>query len=131
MSDGGYRKLEIWQKGFQLVPIVYNLAKQLPLNEQHALSNQIRRNVVSIPSNIAEGWGRASTQDFIRFLRISRGSLMELETQILLAAKLGYIQAEQRNQIINHTDELSRMLIGTINGLIKKQKAIDGRSIEC
>jgi len=122
MSDGGYQKLEIWQKSCRLVPIVYDLAKQLPPNEQHALSNQIRRNAISIPSNIAEGWGRASTQDFVRFLRIARGSLMELETQITIACDLDYIDTQMRDRALICTDELSRMLIGTIKGLIGKQK---------
>lgn len=75
----------------RLVTIVYNLTKAFPDEEKFGLISQIRRCSVSIPSNIAEGWGRLSRKNYIQFLRISRGSLFELETQILISKKLEYI----------------------------------------
>lgn len=76
-----YRDLIVWQKSMELVRAVYALTKQLPKEEIFALSNQLRRAVVSIPSNIAEGYGRNSKQDYLRFLNIARGSKYEVETQ--------------------------------------------------
>jgi len=87
----GYEKLEVWQISIELVTDVYRLVKLLPKEETYALSDQIRRSAVSIPSNIAEGSSRNSKKEFIQFLYIALGSLCELETQILIAKNVGYI----------------------------------------
>ena len=87
----GYEKLEVWQMSIKLVTDVYKLVKFLPKEETYALSDQIRRSAVSIPSNIAEGSSRNSKKEFIQFLYIALGSLCELETQLLISKNVGYI----------------------------------------
>ena len=88
MAGKNYRDLIAWQKAMDLVEMVYKVTGQIPREELYGLTNQLRRAVVSIPSNIAEGQGRNSTNDFKRFLIISHGSLREVETQILIAERL-------------------------------------------
>lgn len=91
MDDFGYRELKVWQKAKTFVREVYALVKQFPNEERYALSDQIRRAVISIPSNIAEGNGRASNKDYAHFLAIARGSLFETINQLEIAEDLGYI----------------------------------------
>ena len=90
-----YKDLLIWQKGIEIVSMTYSLVSSFPKDELYALSSQIKRSSVSIPSNIAEGYGRQTTQNYIQFVRIARGSLFELETQLLLANKLGFVNDEK------------------------------------
>ena len=111
-----YQDLIAWQKSMQLVKEVYTLVKTLPKEEQFALSDQMRRAVVSIPSNIAEGYGRNSTNDYIRFLNIARGSKYELDTQIQICVMLNYISKEKAATALELSEEIGRM----INALIKK-----------
>lgn len=87
MEQAGYQNLVVWQNGMELVNLVYIYTAQLPKREQYALSSQATRASISIPSNIAEGWGRHSKQEFIRFLCIAYASSCELETQTLIARK--------------------------------------------
>jgi len=115
-----YQELIIWQKSRQLTVWVYNITRTFPSNEQFGLISQINRSAVSIPSNIAEGWSRNSTKDFINFLYIARGSLAELETQLLISYDLTYIKAEALAQITPHITELSKMVSGTITSLKNK-----------
>ncbi|KAA3614618.1 MAG: four helix bundle protein [Calditrichaeota bacterium] len=89
-----FRNLKIWQRGMKLVTTVYNLASHLPKDERYALRSQITRSAVSIPSNIAEGCSRNSRKDFVRFLEIALGSAFELETQLLIIAKLQLTETE-------------------------------------
>lgn len=96
MSDFAYRDLVVWQKAKEFVKIVYALAKKLPVEERYALSDQIRRAAVSIPSNIAEGNGRTSTKDYAHFLSIARGSLFEVMNQLEIADDLGYLGEDRR-----------------------------------
>lgn len=84
--------LRVWQLGMQLTEEVYQITQHFPPSEVYGLTSQMRRAAVSVPSNIAEGAGRESDQEFIRFLIIARGSLSELETQCLIAQRLGYLQ---------------------------------------
>lgn len=86
-----FRDLIVWQKAMELVAEVYRLVKRLPKEELFALSDQIRRAAISIPSNIAEGQGRNSLKEFIHFLAIAKGSKAELETQLLLCVKVNYL----------------------------------------
>lgn len=122
MENGGYQQLEIWQKSRKLVPLIYKLTNNFPASERLGLASQLRRSVISVPSNIAEGWGRNSNQEFIRFLRIARGSLAEMETQVIIACDLGYITLEAHNDIIACSEEVSRMLLGIARNLERRQE---------
>ena len=108
MGVRNYRELAVWQQAMELVVAVYRLIEQLPREEQFALGNQLRRAVVSIPSNIAEGFGRDSHKDFARFLVQSRGSLFEVGTQLEVASRLGYVQVA--DTILLQIETLSKML---------------------
>ena len=88
----GYENLDVWKKSMSLVTEVYGIVKLLPKEETYALSNQIRRSAVSIPSNIAEGSSRNSKKEFVQFLYIALGSLCELETQLIIAINVGYLK---------------------------------------
>ena len=99
---------------------VYHLVKFLPKEETYALSDQMRRAVVSIPSNIAEGYGRNSTQEFIRFLSIARGSQTELETQLQICVMFNYISKEQAETALAMCDEINKMINVFINKLKSK-----------
>src|SRR6187399_2293071 len=89
-----YKDLLIWQKGIDIVVNLYQLVGDFPKEEVYALTSQLKRASVSIPSNIAEGYGRHSTQSYIHFVSISRGSLVELETQLLIAKRLNFVKNE-------------------------------------
>ena len=105
-----YKDLLIWQKGSKLVFLVYQLVKSFP-KEIYALSNQLKRASVSVPSNIAEGYGRNSDKSFNHFLDISRGSLFEIETQLIIAKELGFIFDDILFQeILNQIEEESKMI---------------------
>ena len=88
----GYERLEVWQKGMDLAVLVYDLVRCFPADERFSLADQMRRCAVSIPSNIAEGTARASKKEFAQFLYIALGSAAELDTQIQIAQRVGYIQ---------------------------------------
>ena len=115
MGAKDYRELLVWQQAMKLVLEVYRLINQLPHEEQFALGNQLRRAVVSIPSNIAEGFGRESHKDFSRYLVLSRGSLYEVGTQLEVASRLGYVQVDEAIRL--QMDELSKMLGALIRKL--------------
>lgn len=87
----GHRELRVWQDAMALVRAVYTVTKRFPADEQFGLSSQLRRAAVSVPSNIAEGAARASKREFAQFLSVARGSLAEVETQVLIARDLGYL----------------------------------------
>ena len=105
-----YRELVVWKRSMELVVETYELVKHLPKEETYALSDQIRRAVVSIPSNIAEENGRASAKDYARFLSMARGSKYELETQLLICVELCYLTKEQLSKAMLLSDEIGRML---------------------
>lgn len=107
---GDYRDLVVWQRSMELVKLVYGLTKQLPREETFALSNQLRRAVVSIPSNIAEGYGRNSKQDYLRFLNIARGSKNEVETQLQICLMLDYLRPEAIAEAQAACTEVGKML---------------------
>jgi len=114
-----YRDLLVWQKAVDLVADCYSVAKQLPRSEIYGLVTQLQRAAVSIPANIAEGHGREHLGDYLRHLSIANGSLMELETHILIAQRLNYLGANDVEHILSLSGELSRML----TGLTKKLSA--------
>jgi len=104
----------------ELVNAVYNATDAFPKRETYSLTDQIRRAVVSIPSNIAEGQAHYSNREFLHFLRHSRGSLAELETQILIAQMRNYLPESQATEVLKRADEVSRILSGLINSLKEK-----------
>ena len=105
-----YKQLEIWQKSMDLVTEIYQMSTSFPKEEIFGLTSQIRRAAVSIPSNIAEGWGRKLTKEFIQLLRISRGSLLELETQLLICKKLDYSKTEILDSLLFKIQEINKMI---------------------
>ena len=105
-----YRDLQVWQRAMELAKAVYLSTQAFPKVEQFGLTNQLRRSVVSIASNIAEGNGRGSTQDYIRFLHIARGSLFEAQTQIEIAHRLSYLTASDSTLLFSLCNEIERML---------------------
>ena len=107
-SDFQYRKLIVWQKAMLFSKVVYELINQFPAAEKYALSDQVRRAAVSVPSNIAEGCGRASNRDYAHFLSIARGSLYETMTQLEMAKELGYIESIDEVEVL--AAEICRML---------------------
>ena len=115
-----FRELYVWQKSMELVEEVYLIVKLLPKEETYALSDQIRRAVVSIPSNIAEGHGRNSDKEFSRFLMIAQGSRAELETQLEICIRLNYLDAEQTKLSFDLCDEVGKMLRNLSRKLINK-----------
>jgi len=121
MPGKDYRKLIVWQKAMDLVVSVYRTSASFPKEEMYGLTAQMRRAAVSIPSNIAEGQGRDTAADFLRFLSIARGSVKEVETQVLIAHRLGYINQDQEAQLTGLTDELSRLLTGLKASLSTKE----------
>jgi four helix bundle protein len=112
-----YKDLIVWQKGIELVNEIYVLTKRFPKEEIYGLTNQMRRAAVSIPANIAEGWGRNSTKNYIQFIRISRGSLYEIETMIVIAKNQNYIDEDQKLSIAMRIDELGKMLNKLLSSL--------------
>ena len=113
MADGGtksYQDLVVWKRSVELVVEAYQLVKHLTREETYALSNQIRRAAVSIPSNIAEGNGRTSIKDYSRFLSMARGSKYELDTQLFICVKLNYLTQEQISNAMRLSEEVGRML---------------------
>lgn len=105
-----YEDLLVWQKAMLLAKMVYVIQKQLPKEEVYGLGDQIRRAVVSVPSNIAEGFGRGSDTEFKHFLSIARGSLFEVKTQLQLASELGFLQLMPNlTQLI---DEVGKLITG-------------------
>src|SRR3990170_5248198 len=94
MPIQSYQDLEVWQRGMAVAEQVYNLTQGFPREEMFGLTSQIRRAAISIPANIAEGWGRMGTKEFQRFLQIAMGSLRELETHLMLSQRVGLCTAE-------------------------------------
>ncbi|WP_107668030.1 four helix bundle protein [Cyanothece sp. BG0011] len=114
-----YKELRVWQKGIDLVTEVYQVTKKFPQEEIYGLISQIQRAVNSIPANIAEGWGRGATKEYIYHLRIARGSLMELETHLIVSQRLSYLEQTQLIQLQQEITSIGRML----NALIKTLQA--------
>jgi four helix bundle protein len=115
-----YQQLIAWQKAISLVTDVYSATKSFPRDEIYGLTSQIRRAAVSVPSNIAEGQGRATRGEFVQFLGHARGSLCEVETQIVIAANLHYIAPDTRDMLSDRITELGRILNGLIASLEKR-----------
>jgi four helix bundle protein len=112
-----FRDLIVWQKSMQLVVGIYEITKKMPIEEKYGLTNQLRRAVVSVPSNIAEGWGRKSRGHYIQFLRIASGSLCETDTQLELAVRLSYFQEKDVVSLKGQLLEMEKMLRSLISKL--------------
>jgi four helix bundle protein len=112
-----YRDLVVWQKAMRFVTGIYRTTQSFPQAELYGLVSQLRRAAVSVPSNIAEGQARLSTGEFKQFLGHARGSLMEVETQILVAAELGYLKANETDALLVDAGEIGRLLNGLLRSL--------------
>jgi four helix bundle protein len=114
-----YRDLIAWKEGMELVKAIYDATDAFPQHEMYGLVSQLRRAAVSISSNIAEGQAHYTNPEFVRFLRHARGSLAEIETQVLIAQDRRYVSPQIAEELIAKTDELGRVLSGLINSLRK------------
>lgn len=112
-----YQELIVWQKGMDAAKLIFSIVKKLPKEEMFSLSDQMRRAALSIPSNIAEGQARNSTKEFIQFLAIAKGSKAELETQLLLCVKVGYLADTDISEAMALIQEVGKMLHALTNSL--------------
>ncbi|HSQ23438.1 MAG TPA: four helix bundle protein [Pyrinomonadaceae bacterium] len=119
MKVKNYQELIAWQRAMDLVEDVYRASRDFPREEIYALTSQIRRAAVSVPSNIAEGQGRRSTSDFLRHLSIAYGSLREVETQILISRRLKYISQAKLDEVMSRAGEVGRLLNGLMASLTR------------
>ena len=122
MKINSYRNLIVWQKSVALVTDIYTLTKSFPQEEKFGIVSQLNRASVSIPSNITEGWGRESSKNYLQFLRISRGSLMETETLLEISKNLNYINDSEFKVISDNIEEVSKILQGLIKSIQQKIK---------
>jgi four helix bundle protein len=121
MSITTYRDLLVWQRAMDLVDAVYRLTRGFDKEEVYGLTSQIRRAAISVPSNIAEGHGRQTQRHFLHFLSIARGSIKELETQVLIARRLGYANEAENSKVLDLSDQVSRLTTGLMNSLRKRE----------
>lgn len=115
MAVTDYTKLETWQRAMDLAEAVHVATRSYPKEELDGLVSQTRRSATSVPSNIAEGQGRGTSREFVRFLAIARGSLCELQTQLLLAQRFAYLDADRSAKLMEQSWTVGRL----INGLIR------------
>lgn len=120
MSVSSYRDLKVWQKAMDLVVGCYRLTEGFPKSETYGLSSQLRRAAVSVPANIAEGQGREAIKEYLHHLSIANGSLMELETHLLIAGRLRYTEDRELAPLLAQTSEVGKMLNGLIKSLRTK-----------
>ena len=116
-----YEDLRVWQEGITLCELVYRATQAFPDDERFGLTAQLRRAAVSVPSNVAEGWGRGSRADYVRFLKIARGSLYEVRTQIVVAERVGCLPSDEAAPLLGHVDHLRKMLHGLVRSLDGRQ----------
>jgi four helix bundle protein len=117
-ASGRYRDLVAWQKGMAVVSAVYRASRMWPREEVYGLTSQVRRAAISIPANIAEGQGRTGANEFAHHLSIAKGSLHELETLLLIALDLGYVDEAACNALLTQTGEVARL----IGGLLRRRR---------
>ena len=120
MENFNFEKLEVWRRSKSLVAEIYQITKQFPTSETYALSNQLQRAIVSVPSNIAEGNSRFSAKERLHFIEIAYGSLMESFCQISVALELGYINEDTMNNLRPKFQEIGKMLSGLRKSLLSK-----------
>jgi four helix bundle protein len=129
MAIKSYRDLQVWQKAMDLVVESYKVTRLLPRVETYGLASQIQRSAVSIPANIAEGHAREHLGDYIHHLSVANGSLMELETHLLIASRLSFVEANDLQPVLTITRELGRMLAGLISKLKVRALSPDTRHL--
>ena len=117
MEVNSYRDLKVWQKAVELSVECYKVTGEMPKSEIYGLTSQMRRASVSVAANIAEGYGRDNTGNLIQFLRMSQGSLKELETHLIIASRIGYLESETVENVLKRCDELGKMLRSFIRTL--------------
>lgn len=115
-----YRDLDAWKLAIHMTKVVYRMSEYFPQDERFGLTSQIRRAAVSVASNIAEGWGRGTTTDYARFLRMARGSIYEVETQGVLALELGFVDQEKFDFFDQSVRDAGRVLAGLIRSIEQK-----------
>jgi four helix bundle protein len=121
-----YRDLRVWQLGMDLAAEAYRVTKGWPREELFGLTSQVRRSASSVPANVAEGFGREASGSFAQFLRNAQGSLKEFETHVLLAVRVGLLEAELADELLRQSDDLGRML----GALIRKVAADPSRRLK-
>ena len=119
---GVYQDLEVWNKAIDLAVESYTISSSFPREERSGLISQMRRAATSVAANIAEGEGRYSNAEFVQFLRISRGSLLELETHFIIAQRLNYLTNTDLERLLSHSSEIGKMINGLIKSISRKQK---------
>ena len=118
-----FKELDVWKRAVALITELYRLTAQFPVTERYGLISQIRRSATSVAANIAEGWGRGSTGEYIQFLTVARGSLMELETHLIVACNLNFLKSEELCAASKEINDIGKMLNGLIAAL-KSRKGI-------
>ena len=123
MAIKSYQDLQVWQRGMVIAELVYQLTQKFPREEMFGLTSQMRRAATSIPANLAEGWGRGTTKEFLRFIRIANGSLRELETHLILAQRVKLVTPELIQPILGQLTTLSRQLTALQRSLLKRSSS--------
>jgi four helix bundle protein len=123
-----FKELEVWRRAVQMAAAVYRITERFPPSEQYVLTPQIRRAAVSVSANIAEGWGRGSTKEYIQFLLIARGSLMELLSHFAVAHELECVQQTDLEAIETSIEDIGKMLNGLISSLRAKRSTPNPQS---
>jgi len=118
-----YKELQVWQKPVALVTEVYIMTRSFPADEKFGLTAQTRRAITSVPANIAEGWGRGTTKEYVQFLVVARGSLLELETHMIVSRNLGYIKQPDLETAQRKIGEIGKMLNSLIHSLRSRQSS--------
>ena len=122
MQVNSYQDLKVWQEAMLLAEDCYRLSKGFPREEMFGMTSQIRRAAAAIPANIAEGWGREGTREYIQFLRIAQGSLKELETHLILCQRVGLAKMQSVNPMLQRTTEIGKIIRFLIGSLQRKLK---------
>jgi four helix bundle protein len=123
MNIRSYRDLIAWQKGIDLCGLVYRASSAFPSHELYGLRSQVRRAAVSVPSNIAEGAGRITRGEFIQSIGYARGSLLEVETQVIVAERFGYLSSKEADKLLEMTNEIGRVTNGLIRSLTQTRSS--------
>ncbi|RFB96378.1 hypothetical protein B5K08_08370 [Rhizobium leguminosarum bv. trifolii] len=117
-----YRDLKVWQFAIELSVVCYEVTRTFPREEIYGMTSQIRRSSASVPANIAEGYGRENRGSFAQFLKIAQGSLKELETHLIIAGRIGFLQASALDELLDRCDEIGKML-GSLIRSVQHRKA--------
>ena len=120
-----FKDLIVWQKAVVLVTDIYAVTKLFPADERFGIVSQLNRAAVSVPANIAEGWGRKSSKNYLQFLRNSRGSLMEIETLLVISRNLNFLSSEKYIQLSGKVEEVGKILHGLIKSINEKVSTIE------